>query len=59
MTQSKIRPGSVKNKIVASDLEEERANRNFDFEEMNRMMQGGKVTRERILGLIKDMESDP
>lgn len=59
MTQSTIRAGSVKNKIVASDLEEERLKINFDANEMGLMMQGGPEVQERIRSLIKDMESDP
>jgi hypothetical protein len=60
MTQSiKRTAGSVKNKIVNSDLEEERNKCDFDRVELELLLKGGEESMARINGLLSDMESDP
>jgi Acyl-coenzyme A oxidase N-terminal len=54
-----IRHGSIKNKVVASDLEEERKHLNFDQRELTNLVWGGPHEHARILDLVKDMEADP
>jgi Acyl-coenzyme A oxidase N-terminal len=52
------RMGSIKNKIVASDLEEERKKCNFDQKELSTLIWGGKQEYERILDVWGDLKAD-
>ena len=51
--------GSIKNKVVAPELVEERARLNFDKNELFKIFESDKVTREMIVKSIHDMENDP
>lgn len=51
--------GSIKNKIVASDLAEERKNCNFDQEEMSKHLWNGQSDLDRVRGLWDDLVKDP
>lgn len=62
-TDSKKQPqpiqGSIKNKIVASDLLEERKKINFDNKELALITWNGQEDYSRILGLYGDLKEDP
>ena len=61
MNLEKIIPGSVKNKIVASDLQEERDKCTFDQQELRVLMYGGPDVYEHKTfyeNLIKTHEKD-
>ena len=58
MTEAVPRQGSIKNKIVASDLEEERKNCNFDQKELAQLVWGGKERYERVKTISADFEND-
>ena len=51
--------GSIKDKIVASDLLEERLKRNFDMQEMNITLLGGRKKYDEVMAFFKFAESDP
>jgi hypothetical protein len=51
--------GSIKNKIVASDLEEERNKCNFNKDELTDILFGGREIYEEIKADLDIMESDP
>lgn len=51
--------GSIKNKIVAQDLLEERSHKNFDQEELTVALFGGKEELTDFREHIALMESDP
>ena len=56
---AKPRPGSIKNKIVASDLEEERLKSNFNGQELTESWFGGKQALEDYKSMMAIMENDP
>ena len=56
---SKPRQGSIKNKIVAQDLEEERLKANFNAQELTMSWFGGKDKWEENKALMQAIESDP
>ena len=49
------RMGSIKNKIVASDLEDERKKCNFDQQELTHLLWGGKEKHLRAREVQEDM----
>jgi hypothetical protein len=51
--------GSIKNKIVASDLEDERAHCNFDQKELTLKLFKDQESLNDVLEDIRIMESDP
>ena len=51
--------GSIKNKIVASDLVLERQNCNFDQKELREEILMGKEFVDRFDRYVKNMEADP
>ncbi len=51
--------GSIKNKIVASDLAEERKRCNFDQPEMTKLLWNGQSDWERVRGIWDDLVNDP
>lgn len=51
--------GSIKNKIVASDLISERQNCDFDQRELREVLLMGKDYVERYDRYVKNMEADP
>ena len=53
------RMGSIKNKIVSSDLEDERKKCGFDQKELSHYIWGNETEYLRMKDLINDMESDP
>jgi hypothetical protein len=53
---SAIRHGSIKNKVVASDLEAERNKKNFDQQELTHMLWGGADEFARVQGFWEDVE---
>lgn len=53
------RTGSIKDKIVAPDLLEERAKRNFDAEELTHALYGGKQGYDEYVRIHTFIESDP
>lgn len=53
------RLGSIKNKIVASDLEDERKKLNFNQTELTHFLFGGKAKHEEYQEWIRFMEADP
>lgn len=53
------RTGSIKNKIVAADLEEERKKCYFDQKEMTLLVWGGQTEYGKVRGFIEDMEAIP
>ncbi|CDW75768.1 acyl-coenzyme a oxidase [Stylonychia lemnae] len=59
MSNSVPRTGSIKNKIVASDLEEERKNLNFDQMELTEFLYYGKENYAKYQGWIKLVEKEP
>ena len=56
---STIRMGSIKNKVVASDLEDERKQCNFDLQELTHFVWGGADEFQRVKGIFEDMERVP
>lgn len=54
----KPRPGSIKNKIIASDLEEERLKANFNQAELTESWFGGKDKWEEYKNLIAEIDRD-
>lgn len=50
--------GSIKNKIVATDLLEERAKCNFNMNEMALLLYGGKEELDIVKGWVSEMEGD-
>ncbi len=56
---SPIRHGSIKNKIVSSDLEEERKKCDFDQSQLTHFLHGGKAGYDQYKEWIRVMESDP
>eukprot|EP00347_Sterkiella_histriomuscorum_P006528 403352422 len=59
MALSLPRTGSIKNKIVADDLLEERKNLNFNQEELTHLFFGSKEFYEEFNEHIRFMEADP
>lgn len=53
------RTGSIKDKVVAADLQEERDKCNFNQKDLTIFLYDGKKSYERFLDWYKDMESDP
>ena len=61
MSKAVVQPprmGSIKNKIVASDLEEERKKCNFDQKELATLLWGGKQDYTRVKDIWGDLQSD-
>lgn len=55
MTETPVpRMGSIKNKVVASDLEDERKNRNFDQQELTHLFWNGADNYIRAKGIMED-----
>ncbi len=53
------RTGSIKDKIVAPDLLEERAKRNFNVQELTLALAGGQQNFDEYIRNVKFIESDP
>lgn len=53
------RQGSVKNKIVASDLAEERAKCDFDTQEMLRFVNGGQAALDQNNKIMETLKQHP
>ena len=53
------RPGSIKNRVVASDLEEERLKANFNSTELSEAWWGDRQTWEEYKDLTSLIDSDP
>ena len=60
MSKTIVQPrlGSIKNKVVASDLEEERKKCNFDQKELSTHIWGGQHTYSYVKGIWADLLSD-
>ena len=60
MSKAVVQPrmGSIKNKIVASDLEEERKKCNFDQKELSTLLWGGQQDYARVKGIWGDLQAD-
>jgi hypothetical protein len=52
------RMGSIKNKIVSSDLEEERKHRNFDNKELAILIWNGEQDYLRMKDIYADLQAD-
>ena len=52
------RMGSIKNKIVSSDLEEERKNSNFDKLELAKLLWNGEQDYLRVKDVWGDLQAD-
>jgi len=60
MTSTPVpRTGSIKDKVVAPDLLEERKKCNYDQAELSAYLWGGPAEQERVRGFYRDMESHP